>query len=173
MQAEAERLTVSDPLTLLQEFHQDKLRLRQRHVAVARLVPQYAFNNTYQYVINREDVHLSWIEAAIADLGGTSADLPEPDVAAPGKKGRTDPMPLVGEDARQAAAFVATWRPRLAEVVNARNRRMMQVVLGETLEQQRFFEQMVAGREDLLGRRSNGPGPSGTGDGVLPVRWIE
>ena len=50
---------------------------------------------------------------------------------------------------------------------------MMQVVLGETLEHKRFFDQILAGREDMLGRRSNGPGSPGTGDGVLPVRWIE
>ena len=46
---------------------------------------------------------------------------------------------------------------------------MVNLMLGETLEQQRFFEHMLAGREDLLGRRLPG---SSTGDGVLPVRWI-
>jgi hypothetical protein len=50
---------------------------------------------------------------------------------------------------------------------------MMSVVLGETLEQKHFFDLMVAGRDDVLGRRSNGPGSPGTGNGVLPVRWIE
>jgi hypothetical protein len=49
---------------------------------------------------------------------------------------------------------------------------MMQVIIGETLEQRRFFEQILAGKDDLLGRRSNGPGSPGTGDGVLPVRWL-
>ena len=49
----------------------------------------------------------------------------------------------------------------------------MNVVLGETLEHKRFFDQMLAGREDLLGRRANGPKVKGTGDGVLPVRWLE
>ena len=82
-------------------------------------------------------------------------------------------LPLIAEDARTADAFVSRWRPRLSEVTNARHRSMMQVVLGETLEQKRFFDQMVADRDDLLGRRANGPGPIGTGNGVLPVRWIE
>jgi hypothetical protein len=50
---------------------------------------------------------------------------------------------------------------------------MLQVILGEALEHKRFFDQMIAGREDLLGRRSNGPGKDGTGDGVMAVRWIE
>ena len=38
---------------------------------------------------------------------------------------------------------------------------MMKVILGETLEQKRFFDQMPPGREDLLGRRANGPGSPG------------
>ena len=46
---------------------------------------------------------------------------------------------------------------------------MLQVILGETLEHKRFFDQILAGREDLLGRRMDG---AGTGNGVLGVRWI-
>jgi hypothetical protein len=174
LQTEAELVTTTPTPTLvstLEAFHKDKLTLRQRNVAVARLVSDYHFNNTYQYVISREDVHLSWIEAAIADLGGTPSDVSEPTLPALGRKASF--LPLVEQDARDAEAFVARWRPRLAEVGNARHRNMMQVVLGETLEQKRFFDQMLAGRNDLLGRRANGPGPEGTGNGVLPVRWIE
>jgi hypothetical protein len=44
------------------------------------------------------------------------------------------------------------------------------VILGETLEHKRFFDQATGGRTDLLGRRPEG---SGTGGGVLPTRWIE
>jgi hypothetical protein len=157
-------------LPILTEFHRDKLTLRQRHVAVARLVSDYDFNNTYQYVISREDVHLSWLEAAIAEQGGTPDNVGEPELQSSGKK--FDVMPLIREDVRSAEAFVDKWRPRLPEMTNARHRNLMQVVLGETLEQKRFFDLMVAGREDLLGRRSNGPGSPGTGDGVLPVRWL-
>jgi hypothetical protein len=79
----------------------------------------------------------------------------------------------VEEDTREAEAFVSRWRPRVDTLGHARHRGMLQVVLGETLEQKRFFVQIIAGREDVLGRRANGPASPGTGDGVLPVRWIE
>jgi hypothetical protein len=158
-------------LTLLREFHREKLGLRERHVAVARVVSDYAFNNTYQYIIAREDVHLSWLEAALAEMGESPASVPEPQLAARGRKESF--LPLVDEDGREAETFVARWRARLAEVSNARHRTMLQVILGETAEHKRFFDQMIAGRADLLGRRANGPGPVGTGNGVLPVRWIE
>jgi hypothetical protein len=165
----------TDLLAILRDFHRDKLTLRQRHVAVARFVSHYNFNNTYQYVINREDVHLSWLEAAIAELEGTPADVGEPAIPAPRKASKKDPqpwLPLIEQDVEDAGAFVSRWRPRVAEITHARHRNMMNVVLGETLEQQRFFQQMVEGREDVLGRRSNGPGSPGTGDGVLAVRWL-
>jgi hypothetical protein len=48
---------------------------------------------------------------------------------------------------------------------------MLRVILGEVLEQKRFFAQALAGRTDLLGRRGASVGPS-HGD-VLPSRWIE
>jgi len=44
------------------------------------------------------------------------------------------------------------------------------VILGETLEQKRFFDQMLSGQDDLLGRRMKG---ASTGDGVMATRWIE
>jgi hypothetical protein len=48
---------------------------------------------------------------------------------------------------------------------------MLGVILGEVLEQKRFFEQALAGRTDLLGRRAGVLEPShGV---VLPTRWIE
>ncbi len=56
-------------------------------------------------------------------------------------------------------------------MTNARHRKMLSVVLGETLEQKRFFEQAAAGRTDLLGRRGASLGPS-HGE-VLPTRWLE
>ena len=158
-------------LNVLKECHREKLALRQRHVAVARHVADYEFNNTYQYVIAREDVHLQWLEAAIAELGDTPDDEREPEIPAPGKK--ESYKPLIESDTRLIDAFVTRWQSRLATVTHARHRSMIKVILGETLEQKRFFEQMLAGNDDLLGRRANGPGPSGTGDGVLPVRWIE
>jgi hypothetical protein len=159
-------------LSTLRAFHRDKLTMRERHVAVARFVSDYEFNNAYQYVIAREDVHLSWLEAALTEAGATPDDVGEPHVSATRVGAKADFQPLVKEDLAAADAFVTVWRPRLAEVSNARHRNMMQVIIGETLEQRRFFEQILAGKDDLLGRRSNGPGSPGTGDGVLPVRWL-
>ncbi len=164
-------MKTADLAAILREFHREKLAMRERHVAVARHVGGYNFNNAYQYVIAREDTHLQWLEAAIADEGTTPDTVPPPDVPAPGRKGSV--APLVEGDARAAAAFVANWRPRVAALTHARNRTLLNLVLGETTEHQRFFQQIVAGREDVLGRRSNGPGSPGTGDGVLGVRWIE
>ena len=158
-------------LGTLRDFHRDKLALRQRHVAVARQVSNYEANNTYQYVINREDVHLQWLEAAIAELEGTPEDVPEPSL--PGLTRKESFRPLVTEDAAGARGFVETWRPRLEDVTHARHRNLMNVIIGETLEQKRFFDQIAAGNSDVLGRRANGAGSPGTGDGVLGVRWIE
>jgi hypothetical protein len=45
---------------------------------------------------------------------------------------------------------------------------MLRLMLGETLEQKRFFDQALAGRLDLLGRRH---ATTGTGGGVLAQRW--
>jgi hypothetical protein len=158
-------------LAVLKDFHRDKLTLRQRHVAVARQVSDYNANNTYQYVISREDVHLSWLEAAIDELGGTPDTVAEPPL--PALVWNEKFTPLAERDASDAESLVARWRPRLDEVTHARHRNLMNVVLGETLEQKRFFDQIAAGREDVLGRRANGPGSPGTGNGVLGVRWIE
>ena len=97
--------------------------------------------------------------------------MSEPHLPARGRKASF--IPLVEEDSREAEALVSRWRARVQDLGHARHRGMMQVILGETLEQKRFFDQIAAGREDVLGRRANGPGSPGTGDGVLPVRWIE
>jgi hypothetical protein len=168
LQAEAERVTPADLLSALREFHREKLTLRQRHAAVACHVSNYAFNNTYQYVIAREDVHLAWLEAAIAELNGTPESVGQPELPAPGKGGSF--LPMVEQDSREAVTFVSRWRPRVTDITNARHRTMMGVILGETLEHKRFFDQMIAGNEGLLGRRMAG---AGTGNGVMAVRWLE
>ena len=62
-------MKATELLALLREFHRDKLTMRQRHVAAARHVPNYDFNNTYQYVICREDVQLNWLSDAITGHG--------------------------------------------------------------------------------------------------------
>ena len=157
-----------DLLSTLRELHRDKLTLRERHVAVARHVDHYDFNNTYQYAINREDVHLAWLETAIREQGGTPDEVPAAQVAAPGKKGTF--ASLVLEDAAAAEACVAKWRPRVAGIANIRHAKMVEVILGETLEHRRFFAQIAAGNEQVLGLRMPG---AGTGHGVMGVRWVE
>ena len=157
-------------LALIDEFSREKLALMLQHQAHARVVGQYDANNTYQYVINREDVHLSWLSKAIADLGGTVPDASGPPaVEAPAAKGAV--QSLFERDAREARTFVERWRPRVEAVANARHKGMLQVILGETIEQQRFFEQALAGRTDLLGRRGDAAGPA-QGE-VLATRWVE
>lgn len=163
---------MTDVLALLREFHREKLAALGRHEAGARLVGQYDANNTYQYIINREATQLSWLEAAIRDLGGplTDAAGADGDAAAQGFAGSTA-QSIADEDAREAKAFVDRWRPRVEGLTHARHREMLRVILGEVLEQQRFFEQAGAGRTDLLGLRGEHVGPR-IGS-VMADRWIE
>jgi hypothetical protein len=169
VQGKTERVT--GLLPLLQEFYRDKLAELLRHEAGARVVGQYDFNNTYQYIINREEVQLSWIGMAIADLGGLPDDsASEPGIHASGK-GSGAFTAVIEEDARAAQAFVDRWRSRVEAMTNARHRGMLRVILGETLEQKRFFEQALAGQTDLLGKR--GPEVGARVGTVLPTRWIE
>ena len=55
----------TDLVALLQECYRDRLALAEHHRAVAVHVPGYDINNTYQYVINREETHLEWLAAAL------------------------------------------------------------------------------------------------------------
>ena len=160
----------ADDLALLRELHHDKMAMYLRHIAVARLVSDYEFNNAYQYVINREDTHLKWLESAIAGFGGTPDTGGEPTIAAEAGKKNDRFLPLVVKDAEDCQAFVAKWKPRAVHIRSDRHRKLVDVIVGETVEQKRFFDQMVAGQDDLLGRRMAG---ASTGDGVMPVRWVE
>ena len=165
-------MKAADLLQLLREFYREKSAMRQRHVAAARLVVDYDFNNAYQYVINREDVHLTWVHDAITDHGGTPEDAPETQIEAAGKgKGRRQDAQaaVIRVDRDQAQAFVDRWRDRVEHLDHARLRTLLRVILGETLEQRRFFEQALEGRTDLLGRRADGAGTTGV---VLPTRWV-
>jgi len=157
-------------LALIEEFHREKLAAMIQHMSHARLVGQYDANNTYQYVVNREDVQLSWLSKAITELGGAEpaqAATPTESIAS----GPASVQALFEQDARAAQAMVERWRPRVEAMTNARNRKMLEVILGETTEQRRFFEQALAGRTDLLGKRGD---PSGPAKGaVLGDRWIE
>jgi len=161
---------VTGLLALLQEFHREKLTMMLQHQAGARLIGQYDANNTYQYIINREEAQLTWVANAVTDLGGTVADVSEPVRTATGKADAAAKA-VFEQDAQEAQRFVDRWRPRVDELTNARQAKMLRVILGETLEQKRFFEQALAGRHDLLGRRGAQVGPS-HGE-VLSSRWIE
>jgi hypothetical protein len=151
---------VTATLALLREFYAEKLALLLGHRAAARLMRQYDVNNTYQYIINREETQLSWISSAIAESGGIVTDI----------EGEAPPVDdaraALNRDVSEAQAFVARWQPRLASMTDARHRRVLDIVLGESLEHQRFFEQALAGRTDLLGKRGTAVPPA-SGD-VLP-----
>jgi hypothetical protein len=170
LQGKAKRVKPSELVRLLQEFYRDKLGLKERHEAGARAIADYDFNNTYQYIIAREDVHLAWIRAALERLeavvptDGTEAGLPTP----PDSNRRQ--RETLEDDSRRMHALVEKWRDRIEHVTNAREKGMLRVVIGEALEHKRFFDQALAGRSDLLGRRADGAGTSGS---VLPTRWIE
>jgi len=157
---------MTDVLALLQEFHRERLATFVRHQAGARLVGQYDANNTYQYIINREEAQLSWLEAAIRDLGGEVAGV----LGGPGPVGSTAAA-VVDEDAKDSRAFVERWRPRVEALTHARHRQLLRVILGEVVEQQRFFEQARAGQTDLLGRRGEDVGAR-VGS-VMADRWIQ
>jgi hypothetical protein len=153
-------------LSLLQDCYRARLALMLRHQAVARHVGHYDFNNTYQYVVAREETQLSWLRAAIEELGGVVPDdAREPAIETPARGG----FELIEQDAADAQAFVDGWRGRVEHVSNARHRGMLRVLLGETLEHKRFFEQAIAGQEDLLGRRVDGGARRGE---VIGTRWV-
>jgi hypothetical protein len=172
LQGKAELVNAESAATLglLTEFYAEKLSALLQHQAHARFVSQYDANNTYQYIINREEVQLGWLATAIADGGGTVPETAQAPAAAPAKV-KDAGHALFEDDARGAQQFLDRWRPRVEAMDNARHRGMLRVILGETREQQRFFEQALAGRTDLLGRRGSAAGPA-QGD-VLPARWIE
>ena len=169
LQGKAKRVKANELLELLREFHRDKLAQYRRHVAAARQVGDYDFNNTYQYIIAREDMQVAWVADAITGMGGQLDDVPEPRVTVSGT-GEAAQRAVMAQDRDGAAAFLEKWRPRVEHMTHARHKSLLRVILGETLEHQRFFEQALAGRSDLLGRRADGAGTPGI---VLPTRWVD
>ena len=161
-------MNATEMLELLREFHRNKSAMRNRHVAAAKYVSHYDFNNTYQYIIAREDMHLRWVLDAITDLGGGAEEGPPVELERPGK-GADAWRSLIAADRDIASQFLEKWRTRIDALPNARHRTMLTVILGETDEHRRFFDLALAGRSDLLGRRADG---AGTGGGVLPTRWV-
>ena len=163
---------MTEVVAILGEFRREKLDLLLRHEAGARLVGGYDANNAYQYIVNRDELHLTWLSDALAGLGGAlEAEPPRTDRAIGGAKGEDVARRVLEEDARDGKAFVERWRPRVEALTNARCRGMLRVVLGETLEQVRTFEQGLSGRTDMLGSRPAKAGPR-VGS-VLSTRWVE
>lgn len=162
-------MKASATLSLLQELYRERLALFDRHVKGAQAVADYEFNNTYQYVIGREEHHLQWVRKALEDLGGT-VDNSITALAVPAGKGKKREAAVIEDDARQQQAFIDKWMPKVDAMTNARHRTMLLLMLGEMKEHKRFFDYAMQGRDDLLGRRMAG---ASTGDGVMSVRWVE
>jgi hypothetical protein len=120
----------SDELVLLREFHRQKLAQLLRHVAAARHISDYNFNNTYQYVIAREEMHETWLRDAILSIGGQPDEVPEPEVTLH-DKGTAGQHAILAADRDQAQALVDAWRPRIAGMANARNRTLLNVIIGD------------------------------------------
>jgi hypothetical protein len=160
---------------LLLQAAAERLAILERHEAGAREVGHYDFNNTYQYVISREETHLQWVQSALVELGmalpAAASTIPVPPV---GKKGRKADVAayrgILDDDARTLRSFVERWRPKIDTMAHARHRTMMQVILGESIEHARLFEQAASGFEDVLGRRTEHAARVGE---VLPSRWQE
>jgi hypothetical protein len=159
---------------ILTEFAADRVSLLERHDAGARAVSHYDFNNAYQYVISREETHLAWLQTALAELGAAlppaSAAIPVPEILKVKKGALGAFRGILEDDAQRLASFVEKWRDRVAAITHARHRLMLDVILGESREHQRIFEQAAAGIEDMLGKRTGGVPRQGA---VLPTRWME
>ena len=161
-------------LKFLTDITADRVAILQRHEASARVVSHYDFNNTYQYVISREETHVQWLESALAefDVGLPQAATTYPTPDAPKGRNAEPSMfrDILTEDANGLTSFVERWRPRVEAVTHARHRTMLGVILGESLEHARMFEQAAGGFEDVLGRRTSQAARVGA---VLPTRWLE
>jgi len=135
---------VTDLLPLLQEFYREKLTMLQQHEAGARLVGQYDANNTYQYVINRDDVQLSWLSKAIVELGGAEpAPAAEP---AP----TSAPSPTATGDVASAKGEVRVQELTRTQQVIARRMAEAKATVPEfTLEAEIDMDAAVRARAEL------------------------
>jgi hypothetical protein len=159
----------TDLQQLIRDFYLGRLALLMRHEEVARHVSQYDANNAYQYVINREETHVSWLQHGLLDLG---AAIP-PDPARPGVQPGSGADPwkaLAADDARANQQFVDAWKPKVETVAHARHKGMLKVILGEMLEHKRIFDHAATGREDLIGTHLSINQRRGV---VANTRWME
>jgi hypothetical protein len=170
VQGKTEGVTPSELQALIRDFYLERLALLLQHEASARFVSDYDVNNAYQYVIAREETHVSWLQHALLDLGvSLPSDPAVPDSKAP-RKGADATRELSATDARDNRRFVEKWRGRVEQVTHARHRGMLQVVLGEMLEHERLFAQAAEGRTDIIGTHLAINERRGK---VIDTRWIE
>ncbi len=154
---------------LITEFLLARTALLMRHEDVARFVTGYDINNAYQYIIAREQTHLSWLQHALLDLGATiPGDPPRDTVSA--ATGAEAWKALAADDARLNVQFVDQWRPRVETISHARHKGMLNVILGEMLEHKRLFDQAAAGNTDLIGTSLSYNDHPGA---VMGDRWVE
>jgi hypothetical protein len=154
LQGQTEFVTPAELQALLQEFHRETLELFNARVWYARSVEAYDANNGYQQVLGRQDVHLRWLADAIEALGGTPVEAPAQ--SEPGNSAGDGGRSLMESDVRSQQAFIDRWMPRVGQVTHARNRKMLELILGEMNEHLRVLQQAAEGRTDMLGRHSDG-----------------
>lgn len=162
-------MTPTELLQLLRDFYLERLALLMRHEAAARLIGDYDVNNAYQYIINRDETQISWLQHALVDLGGQVPDDPSAPSVSSSRQRDDAVAELTAEDARLNQQFVDKWRDKIEDVTHARHKGMLRVVLGEMLEHERIFEQAAQGRRDIIGKALDIHERRGH---VLPTRWV-
>jgi hypothetical protein len=130
LQGKAEGVTPTELQRLLKDFYVERLVLLMQHEAAARHVTDYDINNAYQYIINREETHISWLQRALMEEGQEIPPTPPAPTVKPTRKGDDAVRELAEADARANRDFVAKWRDRVEQVVNARHRGMLRVIPG-------------------------------------------
>jgi hypothetical protein len=167
LQGKAKGVSTQALPELIRDIYVGRVSQLMRHEDVAQLVTDYDINNAYQYIIAREQTHLSWLQHALLDLGAPlAADPPRgPALSAKGDGWKS----LAAEDARGNAQFAEQWRPRIETVTHARHKGMLKVMLGEMLEHKRLFDQAASGNKDLIGKSLEINDHAGD---VMPVRFV-
>jgi hypothetical protein len=170
LQGKAEGVNSTELQQLMRDLYLERLALLMQHESAARFVSDYDVNNAYQYVIGREETHVSWLQHALLDVGvALPPDPASPDVK-PSAKGTDAVRELAAADASGNQRFVDKWRGRVDTVTNARHKGMLRVILGEMLEHQRLFAQAAEGRTDIIGTAL----PINERRGkVIATRWLE
>jgi len=105
---------------LIRDMYLERVSLLMRHEDVAQVIGDYDINNAYQYMIAREQTHLSWLQHALLDLGAKLVGDPSrgPALSAKGDAWKS----LAADDARANGQFVDKWRAKIEAVTHARHR---------------------------------------------------